>query len=235
MKAFIMPYILAISCCIHTRTDKIVRYAQVRTRYQVLVPTYQYVVFLRYVPFSFPTGIFWLRRFFMTRNHSLCHICTRGSASYHSRPRPSFCVRQFPDSPVESLAMSSGSRHHEIPGRATAGQLQAAALSVRVTFQSSSTVTCCVRLVSHSRDPPNSATMLPSKGTRQRQTTNERTNPKFSTTNVGICFNGSRSLPSPFLAKVHPPHEVKTTYAVRFRAVSQGIKLKGQTIRQEQR
>ena len=37
-------------------------------------------------------------------------------------------------------------RNHEIPGRATDGQLQAAALSVRVIYQSASTVPCCVHL-----------------------------------------------------------------------------------------
>ena len=54
-------------------------------------------------------------------------------------------------------------RNHEIPGRATDGQLQAAASSVRVIYQSASTVPCCVHLVFHSRDQPNSATMLPPK------------------------------------------------------------------------
>ena len=55
----------------------------------------------------------------------------------------------------------------EMPGQATAGQLQAATLPVRVIYQSVSTplravsTWCC-----HSRDQPKSATMLPSKWTR---------------------------------------------------------------------
>ena len=38
-------------------------------------------------------------------------------------------------------------RNREIPGQATAGQLQAAASSVRVIYQSSGTVLCCVHSV----------------------------------------------------------------------------------------
>ena len=56
-----------------------------------------------------------------------------------------------------------GGRNHEIHSQATAGQLQAATLPVRVIYQSSSTVPCCIRLASRSRDQPNSATMLTSK------------------------------------------------------------------------
>ena len=60
-------------------------------------------------------------------------------------------------------------RNHEIPGLATAGQLQAAAaLPVRAIYHS---LPAPFRAVStrhsHSRDQPNSATMLPSKVTRQ--------------------------------------------------------------------
>ena len=55
-------------------------------------------------------------------------------------------------------------RNHEMLGQATAGQLQAAALSVGVIYQSASTVPCAVSAwYSYSRDQPNSATMLASK------------------------------------------------------------------------
>ena len=85
-------------------------------------------------------------------------------------------------------------RNHEIPGLATAGQLQAAAaLPVRAIYHS---LPAPFRAVStrhsHSRDQPNSATMLPSKLTRHP--TNER-NAKFSLQQQAnrLLSNGSRS------------------------------------------
>ena len=82
-------------------------------------------------------------------------------------------------------------KNQEIPGQATAGQLQAAALSVCAIYQSAGTVPCFVHLVfAISRGQPNSSTMLPSEWTRQPQNTNER--PIRSTTaNIILFFNAN--------------------------------------------
>ena len=87
-------------------------------------------------------------------------------------------------------------RNHEIPGLATAGQLQAAAaLPVRAIYHS---LPAPFRAVStrhsHSRDQPNSATMLPSNWIRQPQNTNERLIISTTTNTSGLFFSGSRSL-----------------------------------------
>ena len=63
---------------------------------------------------------------------------------------------------VSELAVRSHERNHEMPDHATAGQLQAAALSVRVIYQSASTAPYCVHLV-FPLTRSTSATMLPSK------------------------------------------------------------------------
>ena len=72
----------------------------------------------------------------------------------------------------------TGTLNHEnsrIRGQATAGQLEAATLSVRVLYKSASTVPRCIPLVFPSTRS-NSATLLPSKLTRQPKKINEMPN-----------------------------------------------------------
>ena len=61
---------------------------------------------------------------------------------------------------------------------------------VRVIYLSSSTVPCRVRLVSHSRNQPNTATMLPQSGLISHSI---RTNERQILYNIRLYFNGSRS------------------------------------------
>ena len=83
-----------------------------------------------------------------------------------------------------------GGRHGEIPGQETSYKQQPCLFawytSVPAPFRAVST------RYSHSRDQPNSATMLPSKWICQPHNTNER--PILSTTNLGLSLTGSRSL-----------------------------------------
>ena len=94
--------------------------------------------------------------------------------------------------PVDVKATKSEFRNHVIPDQATAGQLQAAALSDRVIYQSSGTVPCCVHsvfpLTQSTKQCYEAALEVNSSATEYERT------PNYLYNRHQIIFNGYRTL-----------------------------------------
>ena len=116
-----------------------------------------------------------------------------GALAARTTPYPTRSASRSPLRASSSKTMGLYNSNHEKsrnpwPGNRWAAT--AAALSVRVIYQSASTAPCCVHLV-FPLTRSTSATMLPSKGTRQPNT-NERQ--ILSTTTIRLFSIGSRFL-----------------------------------------
>ena len=116
--------------------------------------------------------------------------------------------------------------NHEIAGPATAGQLQAVALAVRVSYQSAGTVPYCIHTwYSHSRDRPTNAALLLSKWTLEPKNINQtpsylynnkqqitlETVPDLLSVSLSSCGRGFFRVPL-----LHPPSQAPLVVDMAF-------------------